>query len=121
MLWFWILFVLAAIPWGLDWFRLTSVAWPFLLYPSLSFVTYIFYLADKRAAQKGNRRISEAMLHGLELLGGWPGALIAQPVLRHKTRKWSFRLVTWFIVLLHFAFWYWWIWIMGCDLSCRII
>ncbi|MGV8663884.1 DUF1294 domain-containing protein, partial [Pseudomonas aeruginosa] len=38
-------------------------------------------------------------------LGGWPGALVAQQVFRHKTRKLSFQLVFWGIVLLHQSFW----------------
>lgn len=40
-----------------------------------------------------------------ELLGGWPGALIAQQKFRHKTRKVSFQVVFWAIVLVHQAFW----------------
>ncbi|WP_153605141.1 DUF1294 domain-containing protein, partial [Pseudomonas aeruginosa] len=44
-------------------------------------------------------------LHLFELLGGWPGALVAQQVFRHKTRKLSFQLVFWGIVLLHQSFW----------------
>ncbi|MDY7698634.1 DUF1294 domain-containing protein, partial [Pseudomonas aeruginosa] len=34
-----------------------------------------------------------------------PGALVAQQVFRHKTRKLSFQLVFWGIVLLHQLFW----------------
>ncbi len=116
----WILIAIATLCWGLDWFQIVPVAWPFLLYSSMSVISYIFNLADKRAAQKNRRRISEAMLHTLELLGGWPGALIAQSHLRHKTRKISYRLVTWSIIAIHLGFWYWWIWVLKCDLSCRI-
>ncbi len=48
-------------------------------------------------------------LHLLELLGGWPGAFLAQQVFRHKTRKLSFQLVFWGIVLLHQLFWIDWL------------
>ena len=47
----------------------------------------------------------EVRLHLFELLGGWPGALVAQQAFRHKTRKLSFQLVFWGIVLLHQLFW----------------
>jgi uncharacterized membrane protein YsdA (DUF1294 family) len=30
-------------------------------------------------------------------------------VFRHKTRKRSFQLLFWAIVLLHVAFWIWWL------------
>ena len=46
-------------------------------------------------------------LHGLEAAGGWPGALVAQRVFRHKTRKRSFQIIFWLIVLAHLAFWGW--------------
>lgn len=74
-------------------------------------VTYMAYAADKHFAQSNRWRIPEANLHLLELLGGWPGALIAQRVLRHKTRKASYRIVFWMMVVLNvlataaWAFW----------------
>ena len=40
-------------------------------------------------------------LHGLSLIGGWPGALIAQQVLRHKSRKEEFRFVFWLTVVIN--------------------
>jgi uncharacterized membrane protein YsdA (DUF1294 family) len=40
-------------------------------------------------------------LHLLSLIGGWPGALIAQNRLRHKSRKGSFLLVFWATALLN--------------------
>jgi len=56
---------------------------------------------DKRSAQRGGRRTPESVLHGLEILGGWPGALVAQTLLRHKTRKVAYQVVLWGIVALH--------------------
>lgn len=66
-----------------------------------SAVTYIAYALDKDAAQHGRWRIAESTLHLFELVGGWPGALLAQHVMRHKTRKASYRFAFWTMVVLH--------------------
>lgn len=65
-----------------------------------SLITYGFYSSDKKRAQSGQWRISETRLHLLGILGGWPGAWIAQRRLRHKTVKGSFQLVFWVIILI---------------------
>ena len=70
-------------------------------YICLSVMTYIAYAADKSAAQDGRRRTPENTLHVLSLAGGWPGALAAQQVHRHKTKKASFRQVFWLTVLVN--------------------
>lgn len=67
----------------------------------LSGLTYLVYSWDKRQARAAGQREPENLLHLLELLGGWPGAWIAQRRLRHKTTKLSFQLVFWLIVGLH--------------------
>lgn len=61
-------------------------------------VTFIAYALDKAAAKKSLRRTSENTLHLLALIGGWPGAMIAQKLLRHKSIKKEFRLVFWVTV-----------------------
>lgn len=68
-----------------------------------SLVTFVFYALDKNAARKGAWRIPEAQLHLFALIGGWPGAMIAQQTLRHKSKKPSFRFVFWLTVLLNIA------------------
>ncbi|RKG29833.1 DUF1294 domain-containing protein [Acinetobacter tianfuensis] len=55
--------------------------------------TYWFYAQDKEAAQLGNRRVPENILHILSFLGGWPAAWLAQQKLRHKTQKQPFRQI----------------------------
>jgi uncharacterized membrane protein YsdA (DUF1294 family) len=57
---------------------------------------------DKEAARKtGRRRRPEQTLHLLSLLGGWPGALLAQRMFRHKSSKQSFQETYWITVVLH--------------------
>ena len=58
---------------------------------------------DKRQARWGRWRVSEATLHVLELLGGWPGSWLAQVVFRHKTRKRSYRVMFWLCTLANIA------------------
>ncbi|MES2476336.1 MAG: DUF1294 domain-containing protein [Verrucomicrobiota bacterium] len=67
----------------------------------VSLAAWFAYRSDKRRAQAGEWRIPEANLHLLELLGGWPGAFLAQRKFRHKTRKLSFQVVFVGIVLVH--------------------
>lgn len=65
----------------------------FGIYLFASLFTFVAYWRDKRAAQADNRRTPENKLHLLGLLCGWPGALIAQQMFRHKTAKLSFQWV----------------------------
>ena len=64
-------------------------------------LAYGAYALDKRRAQSKEWRLSEARLHLLELLGGWPGAFLAQRWLRHKCSKVSYQVVFWLIVLVY--------------------
>jgi uncharacterized membrane protein YsdA (DUF1294 family)/cold shock CspA family protein len=72
-----------------------------VVYVVVSVVTFSAYAFDKAAAKKGYWRTSENTLHLLALVGGWPGALLAQGYLRHKTRKQPFRAIFWVTVLLN--------------------
>lgn len=69
----------------------------------LSLAAFLAYVFDKSAAVAGRWRISERTLHLLALAGGWPGALVAQQLLRHKTRKPEFVTVFWCTVVLNVA------------------
>lgn len=72
-------------------------------YALLSVLTYIAYWLDKRKAQAGksHKRTPESRLQLLALLGGWPGALLAQAYLRHKSQKKPFLVVFWFAVVVN--------------------
>ncbi|PTS83781.1 hypothetical protein DBR00_14935 [Pseudomonas sp. HMWF032] len=74
-----------------------------LVYGLMSLVCFIAYYRDKQFAIQGQQRTPEARLHLYELLGGWPGGLLAQRLIRHKNRKLSYQLLFWLIVLLHLA------------------
>ncbi len=79
--------------------------WPAAAYAVMSVLAFGLYWRDKRQARNDGQRTPEKILHGAELLGGWPGALVAQQVFRHKTRKVSYQGVFWLIVLVHELFW----------------
>ncbi len=79
----------------------------FLIYPVASLITFVVYAMDKSAARKGTWRTRESTLHLLSLSGGWPGALIAQQWLRHKSRKRSFRVAFWITVIANIAAFTW--------------
>lgn len=83
--------------------------WIVAVYAAASLLTYYFYWDDKRRAQRNEWRIPEANLHFWSLIGGWPGAFIAQQQFRHKTKKLSFRVVFWLIVMAHQLLWFDWL------------
>ena len=69
--------------------------------PLMWVITFFFYWRDKFAAQRGAWRTPEASLHALGLIGGWPGGWLAQRLLRHKSRKASFRATFWGTVVVN--------------------
>jgi uncharacterized membrane protein YsdA (DUF1294 family)/cold shock CspA family protein len=74
------------------------VAWFYLAASAAAFVAYAL---DKSAARNGRWRSRESTLHLIGLAGGWPGALAAQRLLRHKSRKPSFQVAFWATVVLN--------------------
>lgn len=72
-----------------------------VFYLLASFLSFVLYFLDKASAKKGNWRTPENKLHLVSLVGGWPGALFAQQLLRHKTVKAEFRLVFWLTVIIN--------------------
>jgi uncharacterized membrane protein YsdA (DUF1294 family)/cold shock CspA family protein len=82
-------------------------------YVALSVVTFVVYAVDKRAAKCGAWRVSEAALHLWALAGGWPGAVLAQQLLRHKLSKAEFRFLFRVTVLVNCALLVWLAWCGG--------
>ena len=76
-----------------------------IIYGVMSFCSFIAIIRDKRLARRRQWRVSERTLHLLDLLGGWPGGLVAQQIFRHKTRKVSYQVTFWIIVAIHGLGW----------------
>ncbi|MBW6391329.1 DUF1294 domain-containing protein [Halomonas sp. Y3S6] len=70
-------------------------------YMMLSAITFAMYGFDKAAAERGQWRTSEATLLFAGLIGGWPGALVAQRLFWHKTRKQPFQAIFWCGVMVN--------------------
>jgi uncharacterized membrane protein YsdA (DUF1294 family) len=78
----------------------------------VNLATIVLYGYDKAVAGGTRRRVPENVLHLVAIVGGSPGALLAQVLFRHKTVKASFRRVYWLIVVLQLtaigaALWLW--------------
>lgn len=87
-------------------FVIVSVLWrpPLWLagvYVVVSAIAFLAYAVDKSAARRQTWRTPESTLHFLSLVGGWPGALLAQQLLRHKSTKAEFRSVLWVTAALN--------------------
>lgn len=92
--WFVLLYALVSLLWQPPW-------WFAALYLAMSVITFAVYAWDKSAAVRGTWRTPEKTLHMLALGGGWPGALLAQQLLRHKSVKPTFRAVFWLTVIVN--------------------
>ncbi len=75
--------------------------WVISVYFIASTITFILYALDKSAAKNNRWRIEENTLHLCGLIGGWPGALLAQRLFRHKTKKTSFQIIFWITVVFN--------------------
>ncbi|AJY51049.1 DUF1294 domain-containing protein [Halomonas sp. KO116] len=70
-------------------------------YAVVSMLAYITYAIDKKSAINNRRRVSEKTLHLLGVVGGWPGAFLAQQRLQHKTQKTVFQVTFWLTVVVN--------------------
>ncbi|TFC01649.1 DUF1294 domain-containing protein [Cryobacterium adonitolivorans] len=87
-------------------YLVVNALWPIPLwvagvYLVVSIVCFVFYAVDKSAATKNRWRVSETTLLLWGVAGGWPGAIVAQQTLRHKTQKASFRSAFWASVIVN--------------------
>ncbi|ROR22944.1 uncharacterized membrane protein YsdA (DUF1294 family) [Comamonas sp. BIGb0124] len=99
---------LTVIPLFMGLYLAVTLMWPvpravLLLYLAASALCFLAYAHDKRAARRGAWRTPEKTLLMLGLAGGWPGGLLAQHYLRHKSAKASFQVAFWLTMLLNTA------------------
>jgi uncharacterized membrane protein YsdA (DUF1294 family)/cold shock CspA family protein len=80
-----------------------------LVYGAMSVVALMAYSVDKSRARRGAWRTPESTLHVLAFAGGWPGALVAQDVFRHKSSKSAFQAMFWFTVMANVGALAWWL------------
>lgn len=69
----------------------------------LSLISFVQYGYDKYVAVNKIYRVPELRLHFVDLLGGWPGGLLAQIFFRHKIRKRSFQGIFYCLAVLNVA------------------
>ncbi|MBU1054063.1 MAG: cold shock and DUF1294 domain-containing protein [Proteobacteria bacterium] len=86
-----------------------------------STIAFFAYAVDKSAAQNNRWRTKESTLHFLSMLGGWPGAFLAQTKLRHKSKKEKFRTEFWITVVLNCCLLGWFLTKSGSDFIKSII
>ncbi len=82
-------------------------------YLTTSLTCFVAYAIDKSAARADSWRTPESTLLILGLVGGWPGALLAQQWLRHKTSKPSFLRKFQLTVALNLGAFAWLAWRFG--------
>ncbi|HEX7971298.1 MAG TPA: DUF1294 domain-containing protein [Thiobacillus sp.] len=87
-----------------------------MVYWVLSGLTFLIYAWDKAAAVAGRRRTPEKLLHLFSVAGGWPGALVAQKLLRHKSDKREFQIMFWVTVMLNCGVLIWLALLDGADM-----
>ncbi|CAM3651400.1 DUF1294 domain-containing protein [Rheinheimera salexigens] len=81
---------------------LLNLSWYVLIgYAVISVLTFASYAWDKYKSKQEQWRTPESTLQIFALIGGWPGGLLAQNWLRHKSRKASFLWLFWCMVLLN--------------------
>lgn len=80
-----------------------------IIYTLMSLVTFIAYAYDKSSARNRRWRTQERTLHLMSLFCGWPGALIAQRLFRHKTAKMEFLVTFWLSVVVNCAVLGWYV------------
>lgn len=72
-------------------------------YVAINIVTFIVYRLDKKRAEREHQRLPEAHLLLLALFGGALGAVLAQQIFRHKTKKQPFRALLICAVIINIA------------------
>ena len=72
-------------------------------YGTVSFISIIYTIVDKKLASKSRRRVSEKTLFTLAGFGGCLAMYITMKIIHHKTRKKRFMLGLPIIIMMHVA------------------
>lgn len=89
---------------------LLNVHWYVAWVMGWSMVTLLFYGWDKQQSRQNGQRIPKFVLHGLALVGGFPGGWLGRALFRHKTQHTSFLVILVLSTLLHLVL-VWWLWL----------
>ena len=73
----------------------------------INLIALLMFGVDKSKARKGSRRISEASLFMISLVGGAVGGLLGMMLFRHKTRKMGFKAIMFIMILINIYLYYW--------------
>lgn len=84
----------------------TPRTWIVLYLCLIGIIDALVFAYDKHCARNDKRRIPERVLHLLELLGGIFIILPIMYLLRHKSRKAKYYIVTYLILVLWIALLY---------------
>ncbi len=87
-----------------------------VVYLAASLVTFMTYALDKGAAQSGQWRTQENTLHLMGIAGGWPGAIVAQQLFRHKSSKRKFQKKFWLTAMINAGALVWLLSPYGADM-----
>lgn len=85
---------------ALDWENFTLLDWGLIFFGIYNIIVFVVYGFDKMSANAGVWRISEKVLLLMALFFGSPGAILGMYIFRHKTRKMSFQLWLYLILLI---------------------
>jgi uncharacterized membrane protein YsdA (DUF1294 family) len=66
-----------------------------------SIITFLVYGFDKAQSKGRGWRVPEVILHGMALVGGFPGGWAGRSVFHHKTQKGFFTFVLAMSTLIH--------------------
>ena len=82
--------------------------WLYIYYAAINVLLLAVMLWDKLAANKKFRRVPEANLFVMALLGGGLGGIAGMLLGHHKTRKPQFWIIFVLALILHGTFLYLW-------------
>ncbi len=92
-----------------------------LLYFLISAISYAIYAFDKSAEQRGSWRVPSLSLYLLALIGGWPGAILAQALLYYRYHDDQFKATLWLIALANFSLFCWTLTAQGNEQMYKLI